>query len=317
MKRAFGLATILLSSALAFSQGSIRVGALKGPTGIGMIKLFENPPALPQGETLALEAVPSADAIAAKLVAGEFDAAVLPVNMAAKLSIAGLPYRMVAVVGMGMVSVITTDPAIHTFSDLKGREIHVAGQGATPEFLMRAIARKKGLDADKDMTLTFQLPPPEIAASLVAGRISTAVLPEPFATQVLKGNAQARVPFALDALWQETSGRSGYPMSVFVMRNDLLKDHAGAAKAIANAYESSVAWVKAHPAEAGVLVEKHDLGLRAAIASAAIPRSAYVFVPAPTARPDVEALLSVFLSIAPKSIGGRLPSPDFYAEVAK
>ncbi|HQO67051.1 MAG TPA: hypothetical protein PLI66_09965, partial [Spirochaetales bacterium] len=63
----------------------LRVGALKGPSGIGMIGLFENPPALPQAVTTAFEAVPSADAMAAKLLSRELDAAVLPVNMAAKL----------------------------------------------------------------------------------------------------------------------------------------------------------------------------------------------------------------------------------------
>ncbi len=50
-------------------------------------------------------------------------------------------------------------------------------------------------------------------------------------------------------------------------------------------------------------MEKHDLGLKAAIAGAAIPRSAYVFIPASEARKDVEALLSVFLEIAPNPSG--------------
>lgn len=320
MKRIVLPAVAFLLSVFASAAGTpmvVRVGALKGPTGIGMVRLFETPPVLPQGDSLALEAVPSADAMAAKLVSGELDAAVLPVNMAAKLHASGLPYRMVAVVGMGMVSVVTTDPAIQSFGDLKGRETHVAGQGATPEYVLRAIARRKGLDPDKDLNLVFHLPPPEIAASLVAGRISVAVLPEPFATQALKGNPQARVPFSLDALWKEATGRPGYPMSVFVMRDALLRERPGTAKAIADDYAASIAWVKAHPAEAGTLVEKHDLGLKAAVASAAIPRSAYVFVPARKARADVEALLSVLLAIAPKSIGGRLPGPSFYAEIPR
>jgi NitT/TauT family transport system substrate-binding protein len=195
--------------------------------------------------------------------------------------------------------VVTTDPAIRTFEDLKGREVFVAGQGATPEYLLRAIARKKGLDPDTALTLAFQMPPPEIAASLVAGRIAVAALPEPFATQALKGHPQARVPFSLDTLWKETSGRPGYPMSVFVMRDSILRERPGATRAILKGYESSIRWVKEHPADAGALVEKHDLGMKAAVASAAIPRSAYVFVPARQARTDVEALLSVFVSLAP------------------
>lgn len=293
----------------------LRLGALKGPTGIGMVRVFEVPPKLASGDSLELQAVPSADAMAAKLVAGEIDAAVLPVNLAAKLYTAGLPYRLAAVVGMGMVSVVTTDPEVRSFDDLRGREVHVAGQGATPEYLVRTIAEARGLDPDKDLALAFRLPYPEIAASLVAGRVSLAVLPEPFTTQALAGNPRARVPFSLDELWREATGRPGYPMSVLVIRDSLIRDRPASIRALLRAYADSIGWVKANPAEAGTLVEKHDLGLKAAVAAAAIPRSAYVFIPALEARADLEALLEVFLRIEPKSIGGRLPDPGFYAEI--
>ena len=326
MKRVFPLFLAVFLVLPAFGMGSrdpapapatIRIGALKGPTGIGMVRLFDVPPDLPSGDSPYLEVVPSADAMAAKLVSGELDAAVLPVNLAAKLYVAGRPYRLAAVVGQGMVSVITTDPDVRSFEDLKGREIHVAGQGATPEYLLRTIAKKKGMDPDTDFSMVFRLPYPEIAASIVAGRISLAVLPEPFATLALKGNPQARVPFSLDSLWTEATGRPGYPMSVFVVRDSVLKERPKTVRALMDAYAASIAWVKDHPEEAGTLVEKHDLGLKAAIARAAIPRSAYVFIPAPEARADVEALLSVFLETAPKSIGGKLPDDSFYAEVKR
>jgi len=326
MKRLLPFAAVVLLSLPSFALGTreaptpavvLRLGALKGPTGIGMVRVFESPPYLPGGVTLELQAVPSADAMAAKLVSGELDAAVLPVNLAAKLYVSGLPYRLAAVVGMGMVSVVTTDPGIRTFEDLKGREVHVAGQGATPEYLIRTIAAARGLDPDRDLALAFRLPYPEIAASLVAGRISLAVLPEPFATQALLGNPNARVPFSLDQFWREATGRPGYPMSVLVIRDSVIRDRAASVRVLLDAYRDSIAWVKANPAEAGTLVEKHDLGLKAAVAAAAIPRSAYVFIPAPEARMDVEALLSVFLRITPKSIGGKLPDPSFYAEIGK
>jgi NitT/TauT family transport system substrate-binding protein len=59
-------------------------------------------------------------------------------------------------------------------------------------------------------------------------------------------------------------------------------------------------------------VEKHDFGLKAAVAAAAIPRSNYVFIPAAEARPSVEALFRVFLQFSPDSIGGGLPGDLFY-----
>ena len=55
MRRITILAATLLLPLGAFGQGVLRIGALKGPTGVGMIQLFENPPALPQGDRVKLE----------------------------------------------------------------------------------------------------------------------------------------------------------------------------------------------------------------------------------------------------------------------
>jgi NitT/TauT family transport system substrate-binding protein len=59
-------------------------------------------------------------------------------------------------------------------------------------------------------------------------------------------------------------------------------------------------------------VEKHEFGLKAAVAEAAIPRSNYIFIPALQARKSLEALYTAFLEFAPGSIGGALPADDFY-----
>jgi len=81
---------------------------------------------------------------------------------------------------------------------------------------------------------------------------------------------------------------------------------------ILHAVKNSIEWVQSHPAEAGALVEKHELGLRAAVVAAAIPRSNYVFIPAAEARPSLEALFALFLEKNPASLGGALPGDRFY-----
>lgn len=294
---------------------SIRVGAIKGPTGIGMIGLFEAPPTLPDGLTPSFEALAGADAAAAKLLSGELDAAVLPVNMAAKLYNAGLPYRMVALVGNGMVRVLTNDPGLDSVAGLRGTELHVAGQGATPDFVLRTILKHADLEPESSVRLNYSLPYPELAASLASGKIKTAVLPEPFITVAMRADPSLREAFSLDAAWKGATGQDSYPMSVFVVRDALVRERPAGVRALAEAYRGAIRQALADPVAAGALVEKFDFGLKAPIAAAAIPNSAYVFTPAPAARAAVEALLSVFLEAAPGSIGGKLPDAAFYAEL--
>lgn len=298
---------------LAAAGTDILVGALKGPSGIGMAKLFEAPPVSPEGSKILPVAVPSADVMAAKLISGEYDAAVLPVNMAAKLYSAGVPLRLAAIVGEGMVSFLTSDPSISALKDLKGGEVNVAGQGATPDYLFRKLLKDAGLDPEKDLKLNYALPYPEAAAALAGGKIKSAVLPEPFSTLALSANPKLRRPFDMGALWTASTGQTSYPMTAFVVSARVAASRPAAVKAILDAYEASIAWVKADPAAAGALVERYDLGLKAAIAEKSIPRAAFVFVPAPAARPSVEALLSVFLAMTPASVGGKLPDAGFYA----
>jgi NitT/TauT family transport system substrate-binding protein len=295
----------------------IRLGALKGPTGIGMIHLFEGTTVLPREATLSIEAIGSTDTMVARLLSGELDAAVLPVNIAAKLYNSGVDYRLLAVVGNGMVKMVSTDPSIASLADVRGRTVHIAGQGATPEYLFRTVAKHEGLDPDKDLKMVFSMPYPEIAASIAAGRIELAVLPEPFATLALRGNPSARVPFPLSALWKTATGQANYPMSVFVANGKYIDRHPELFAALMAAYKASIQSVLSDPVTAGSLVEKHDLGLKAAIATASIPASEYVFIYAPDARASVEALLSVFLSLSPNSIGSKLPDEAFYVKLKR
>jgi NitT/TauT family transport system substrate-binding protein len=298
---------------LAAAPRPVLVGALKGPSGIGMVKLFETPPSPADGSTVRLVAVPNAELMIAKLISGEYDAGVLPVNIAAKLYASGVPLRMAAIVGEGMVSFLSADPSIHSLSDLRGRRINVAGQGATPDFLLRRLLRAAGLDPERDLKLDYSLPYPEAAAALAAGKIDCAVLPEPFSTMARLAGPDLRSPLDLGALWTAETGQASYPMTAFVVSGSLAAERPQTVKAILDSYSASIAWVLAKPEEAGALVEKQDLGLKAGVAAKAIPRSAYVFTAAKAARPAVEALLRVFLELSPASIGGRLPDDAFYA----
>ena len=295
------------------AETDILVGAIKGPSGIGMVRLFETPPVSPDGGKIVPVAVPSADIATAKLISGEYGAVVLPVNVAAKLYSAGVPIKLAAIVGEGMVSFLTSDPSISSLKDLKGKVVNVAGQGATPDYLFRKLLKEASLDTEKDLRLDYALPYPEAATALAGGKIASAVLPEPFSTLALAANPALRRPIDLAALWTASTGQASYPMTAFVLSARLAASRPAAIRAILDAYRASIESVKADPKAAAVLVERYELGLKAPIAEKAIPRSAFVFMTATEARPSIEALLSVFLALTPASVGGKLPDAGFYA----
>ena len=310
---AFFAALALCSVGMAAAPKPIIVGALKGSSGIGMIALFDSPPSPADGSSVKLIAVAGADLMTAKLISGEYDAGVIPLNVAAKLYNSGIAIRLAAIVGNGMVSFLSADPSVSALADLKGKRINVAGQGATPDFLFRKLLKGAGIDPDSELRLDYSLPYPEAALALASGKIAYAILPEPFTTMAKLQNRDLRSNIDLAALWTRQTGQESYPMTAFVVGAKLAAERPAAVKAILDAYSASIAWVLANPTKAGVLVEAKDLGLKADVAAMAIPRSGYVFTNARASRRADEALLGAFLELAPASVGGRLPDDGFYA----
>jgi NitT/TauT family transport system substrate-binding protein len=276
-----------------------------------MIRLFEEPPALP-GTSITVEALAQADLMAAMLINGEAKIGILPPNVAAKIASSGKNVQIAAITGTGMLSLISADPAIQRIEDLKGRSVEVAGQGATPDYVFRKILLAKGLKPDTDVIFGYSLAYPEIAQSLIAGRLSLALLPEPFATMARSGNANLQVIGNIQDEWAAIGGAGNYPMTALVVDGDYAASRPQVIAGVLDSLRASVEWVVAHPAEAGALVEKHDLGLRAPVVAAAVPRSNYVFISAAAARPALESLYRAFLEFAPQSIGGALPPDSFY-----
>jgi NitT/TauT family transport system substrate-binding protein len=316
MKKIFisSLLAFIVIASLTAQTTPITVYTLKGPSGVGMVRLFETPPQA-SGYTISVEALAQADLMAAKFLSGEAQIGILPANVAAKIASSGKNISVTAVIGQGMLKLISADPAVRSIPDLKGKSVEVAGQGATPDYVFRRILRNYKLNPEKDVQLGYALAYPEIAQSIIAGKISLALLPEPFATMALSGNKALTVVGDIQAEWVKAGGRENYPMTVLVVSRDLAQKHPQALKAIYKAVEDSIMWVTGNPAEAGNLVEKYNLGLKAPVAAAAIPKSAYVFIPALKARPALESLFSAFLEYAPQSIGGKLPAENFYLDV--
>jgi NitT/TauT family transport system substrate-binding protein len=312
MKR---LTFILLIASFAVgslaAQNNLTIYGLKGPSGVGMIRLFETPPQA-AGFTVKVEALAQADLMAARFVSGEAKIGILPPNVAAKIASTGKKLQVAAVVGTGMLSLLSADPNVKTIEDLKGKTVEVAGQGATPDYVFRKILLSRGLKPDADVRLSYSLAYPEIAQSLVAGRVLYAVLPEPFATMARSGNQAVKNIGDVQADWVAAGGKGNFPMTVLAVDADFAAANPMVIKSILDAYKASVAWVLANPADAGALVEKHELGLKAPIVRAAIPRSNYVFIPAVEARASLESLYRMFLDFAPVSIGGSLPKDSFY-----
>lgn len=294
----------------------LRAVALNGPSGIPMSYLFENHPDL-NGVESTFETVASADVLLPKLLKGELDIGILPPNAAAKVYTKNNgAIVMGAVVGQGMLNLITKDTSIKSLQDLKGKTVSVAGQGATPEYVFRYILAQNGIAMDSgedSVKLDFSIPSAELATALLSDKTLYAVVPEPFSTvATTKDSTVIRAINIQEEFNKLFSNIENFPMTVVVIRSEFASKYPETVRSFLASYKEAIEWANANPAECGQLVEKHTLGLKAAIATKAIPNAAFIYQSAADSRQSIEQLLNVFLSFSPESIGGSLPSDGFY-----
>ncbi|MDR0909555.1 MAG: ABC transporter substrate-binding protein [Spirochaetaceae bacterium] len=295
---------LLLSlSASAFAQ-QVTLAAPRGPSAVGIIKVID-------AKAVYTELFGDASLVAAKLISGEAKLAMLPPNVPAKIASTGKDIVILAVTSGGMLSLLTSDPSVTDIPSLKGKSLAVSGHGATPDYVFRSILKHYKLNPEADVHMDFSLAYPEMAQSLISGRIKTALLPEPFATMAMNSGKLRRVG-DIKVEWKKAVGADDYIMTVLAADGKWARANPADVQKIIDAVHTSINWVNANPADAGKLVDKNNVGIAGNIATAAIPRSAYCFIKAKEAKPSLEALFKIFLENSPESIGGKMPADGFY-----
>lgn len=310
----------LISLNLFAEEAKVRVGLLNGPTCIPAAYLIENKKTV-SGAELTFEKFADPQALLPKMVKKEIDVGFMPLNVAAKVYNSGNKAIIsCAVTGLGNICIITTDQKLHSFADLKGKSVYVAGQGATPEYMMRYLLKENGLSYSSDYTipdvmLDFSIPTAQLASQLIAGKIKYAVVPEPFATIAKMKSPDVRAVLDFQEEYKALTGsQSIYPLSVMVVRKEFAENNPELLEKFLQAYKKALEWTLKNPGQAGQLSEKHSLGLTSAVVTRAIPNSNYTFIPAANSISISEELLEIFLQNDPASIGGKLPEREFYYE---
>jgi len=291
---------------------NIRVGALKGPTALGMVQLIENAAAKTTKNNYTFTLVGAPDEISGKLISGELDMAAIPANLAAVLhNKTEGKIQMAAVNTLGVLYLLDTGETIQSMQDLAGKTIYATGQGSTPEFALNYLLRANGLEPGVDVEVVYKSEHAEVAALMEAGSVEYALLPQPFVTSVLnKGTARVALDFTEE--WQKVGEEgSELVMGAFVVRKEFYEQNQQAVKDFLAEYAISVAFTNENVAEAASLSGKYEI-IAEAVAKTAIPECNIVYFEGEEMQVMTDAFLQVLFEADPKSVGGTLPLAEFY-----
>ena len=323
MKKIKSIVAILMVLVLAFGMlagcksdvpetvtAPVNVGALNGPTGMGMVQLMD------MTDKYNISTYQAPTDVTAKIIKGELDVAAVPSNLASVL-FNKTEGEIIAVspITLGVLYILGNDADVESVADLKGKTIVASGQGGTPEYVLQKVLENAGLTIYEDVDVKWLANHAEVNTALLTQEDTIAMIPEPFVSTALSaGKEDVEVVFDMNQLWKDATGQE-LPMGVLVATKTFVTERENDLKVLLNDMQASVDFVNETPEEAAkLIVEKGFIG-KEDIAKAAIPNCHIVLYTGDEAEAG-KAIMKTFnqtlFEMNKASVGGALPGDELY-----
>ncbi len=314
------LAVVMLASCgQPAVKADVNVTAIAGPTGVGMVSLMEKNEEGVAANNYTFNLVSDPQEAVAAVTKGAADIAAVPTNLASTLykKTEG-KVQVLAVNTLGVLYMLENGNTIDDVQDLVGKTIYTSGKGANPEYILRYVLEKNGIDPDKDVTIQFVADNDELAAGVLTGKAQVAMVPEPKVTACrVQAKSQNKTPanivLNMTEEWDKVAdGESKLMMGCVIARTDFIEQNPDAVKAFLADYKASIDAVKADVEAAATLCEKYEVIPKAAMAKQAIPNCNLVYVDGADMKAQLGGYLNVLFGYNSAAIGGAVPADGFY-----
>lgn len=300
----------------SYEAADISIAALKGPTAIGMVKLMKDAEDNKTENNYEFTVAASADEFSSLLIKGDIQLAALPCNAAAALyNKSGGKIKVLGINTLGVLYIVEKGESVHSVSDLKGKTIYTTGKGTTPEYTLKYLLEKAGIDPDNDVNIEFKSEAAEVVAMLSAdSENAVAMLPQPYVTTAMMNNSDIRIALDVTEEWEKLSDDGSTVVTgVIAVNSDYYSSHRETVEKFMQEYAASVEYVNDNVDEAAELVEYFDI-FKAEVAKRAIPYCNITFIRGEEMKSMITKYFSVLNDANPQSIGGGMPDSAFYAE---
>ena len=297
-----------------YTAADIRVGSMKGPTSMGLVKLMKDAEEGNTANNYTFTMETAADALLPKMIQGELDIALVPANVASVLynkTEGGI--TVIDINTLGVLYMVSGDDTLTDINSLRGKTIYLTGKGTSPDYVLHYILTQNGL-SEEDVTLEYKSEATEVAAVLANEPESIGLLPQPFVTAACAQNETLKVIFDMTAEWDAVQGESGSRLvtGVTVVRNEFLQENPAAVNKFMEEHKASAEFANTNVEETAELVAAQGIIEKTPVAQKAIPNCNITYIDGEEMKAALSGYLSVLMEQNPESVGGKLPEDDFY-----
>ena len=304
---------LVSASAEEQEKVTVRLGGLKGPTSMGMVKLLEDQEKGETANKYEFTMAGSPNDLTPALLKGELDILAVPVNLGAVLyQKSEGQVQLAAVNTLGVLYIVEKGgETVQTLEDLKGKTLYATGKGSTPEYALAYLLAQKGMDINTDLMVDWKSEHTEVVAQMALEETAVALLPQPFVTVAAGQVENLRVALDLTKEWDSLDNGSQLITGGLIVRKAFAEEHPEALAAFLEEYAASTAYTNEQPAEAAQLIEKYDI-IKAAVAEKAIPFCNIVCITGEEMQQIAEGYFRTLYDQNPAAVGGEMPDEAFY-----
>lgn len=273
------------------------------------------------GVKINVSIVPSADKLIAAITNKEADVAVCPTNLAAILFNKGLDVKLMSVNITGVLHLVGKKDA--TFETLKGKTVYNIGAGGTPDITLKYLIKKSGIDYTESLetpepdkiNIKYLAAASELIPLLKLGKAEYGVIGEPAASNAYAKVEGLKSVIDLTEEWNKVNDGVMYTQAGVTVSGDLLRENKNLVKTLCGKLSDNKQYCIENADKIKADAIKKGSALKIDFTADIINRCNLVCLKAVGQRVDVEKYLSVLYDFNPLTVGGKLPSGDFYAEI--
>ena len=306
--------TALTGASACAEESAVQVGSLKGPTSMGIVSLMEKAEAGETAYDYEFTMATATDGLLSQVIGGKLDIAMVPANVSSILynkTEGGI--QVIDLNTLGVLYVVECGDTIQSISDLAGKTIYLTGKGTSPDYVLQYLLSENGLSTD-DVTLEYKSEATEVVSVLANDESAIGLLPQPFVTAAGIQNENLRIALDLTAEWEKVQEEGGSRLvtGVTIARSEFIEENPDIIADFLSEHESSAAYTNENPADAAALIAEKGIVEKAPIAEKAIPYCNITCIKGEEMKSALEGYLNVLYELDPTSVGGSLPSEDFY-----
>jgi NitT/TauT family transport system substrate-binding protein len=239
------------------------------------------------------------------LISGNIEISPIATPTVISANLAGSDMAILAHTMPGVIHALMVKPEIKRPEELKGKKIAVSSLGSLTDFLVRYIARKKGLNPDRDITLIQTGGDAERIVALKSGVVDGAAMSHPG-----YGRAQ-RMGFSM--LW-DSAKEVNYPWMEITTRKSTIKSDRETIMNYMKAHLEGIALFKKDPEFSKQVIKKTLRLDDADLVNESYEIFSKAFIPAPY--PNLEGMKTSFEYVATTRPDVWKHKPEEFADLS-